>query len=92
MKLNFENTFANELKDFYASSKANNSPSPSLIKFNLELAKDLGSEWLKLDSDEGLSIFSGNTFPMVQGLFLRHIQDISLEVFLLYLVMVGLFC
>ena len=63
MKLNFENTFANELKDFYASSKANNSPSPSLIKFNLELAKDLGSEWLKLDSDEGLSIFSGNTVP-----------------------------
>ena len=56
-------TATNELKDFYASSKANNSPSPSLIKFNLELAKDLGSEWLKLDSDEGLSIFSGNTVP-----------------------------
>ena len=63
MKLNFENTFANELKDFYESSKANNSPSPSLIKFNLELAKDLGSDWLKLDSDEGLSFFSGNTVP-----------------------------
>ncbi len=63
MKLNFENTFANELKDFYESSKANNSPSPSLIKFNLELAKDLGSDWLKLDSDEGLSVFSGNTVP-----------------------------
>ena len=63
MELNFDNSFAKELKDFYEFTKADKSTSPKLIKFNESLAKELGPEWEKLKSDYGLLIFSGNDSP-----------------------------
>ncbi|MBN44296.1 MAG: hypothetical protein CML94_02165 [Rhodobiaceae bacterium] len=63
MELNFENSFAKELKDFYEFTKADKSTSPKLIKFNESLAKELGPEWENLKSDYGLLIFSGNVVP-----------------------------
>ena len=63
MELNFDNSFAKELKDFYEFTKADKSTSPKLIKFNDSLAKRLGPEWEKLKSDSGLLIFSGNEAP-----------------------------
>ena len=63
MELNFDNSFANELKDFYEFTKADKSTSPKLIKFNESLAMELGPEWEKLKSDYGLLIFSGNEVP-----------------------------
>ena len=63
MELNFDNSFAKELKDFYEFTKADKSTSPKLIKFNDSLAKKLGPEWEKLKSDNGLLIFSGNKVP-----------------------------
>ena len=63
MELNFDNSFAKELKDFYEFTKADKSTSPKLIKFNDSLAKKLGPEWEKLKSDNGLLIFSGNEVP-----------------------------
>ena len=63
MELNFDNSFANELKDFYEFTKADKSTSPKLIKFNESLARELGPEWEKLKSDYGLLIFSGNEVP-----------------------------
>jgi len=63
LELNFENSFAKELKDFYEFTKADKSTSPKLIKFNESLAKELGPEWENLKSDYGLLIFSGNVVP-----------------------------
>ena len=63
MELNFDNSFAKELKDFYEFTKADKSTSPKLIKFNESLAKKLGPEWEKLKSNNGLLIFSGNEVP-----------------------------
>ena len=63
MELNFDNSFAKELKDFYEFTKADKSNSPKLIKFNDSLAEKLGPEWVKLKSDNGLLIFSGNEVP-----------------------------
>ena len=63
MELNFDNSFAKELKDFYEFTKADKSTSPKLIKFNDSLARELGPEWEKLKSDYGLLIFSGNEVP-----------------------------
>ena len=63
MELNFDNSFAKELKDFYEFTKADKSTSPKLIKFNDSLAKKLGPEWGKLKSNYGLLIFSGNELP-----------------------------
>ena len=63
MELSFDNSFANELKDFYEFTKADKSTSPKLIKFNESLAKELGPEWENLKSDYGLLIFSGNEVP-----------------------------
>ena len=63
MELNFDNSFAKELKDFYEFTKADKSSSPKLIKFNDSLAKELGPEWENLKSDYGLLIFSGNEVP-----------------------------
>jgi uncharacterized protein YdiU (UPF0061 family) len=63
LELNFDNSFANELKDFYEFTKADKSTSPRFIKFNESLARELGPAWEKLKSDSGLLIFSGNQIP-----------------------------
>ena len=63
MELNFDNSFAKELKDFYEFTRAEKSTSPKMIKFNDSLAKELGPKWEQLTLDNGLLIFSGNEIP-----------------------------
>ncbi len=60
MKIQFDNSYARLPEDFY--SKTNPSPvkSPELIKFNTELAKELGLTGVNPDSLEALNVFSGN--------------------------------
>jgi serine/tyrosine/threonine adenylyltransferase len=59
----FDNTFARELEGFYAPWKAEQVAQPSLVKFNRELADELGLDADALDSEEGAKIFSGNQAP-----------------------------
>jgi hypothetical protein len=45
----FDNTYARELDGFYVNWKATQVRSPSLVKFNRELAEELGSTADALD-------------------------------------------
>src|SRR5438128_3931539 len=56
----FDNTFARELEGFYVPWKAAQVARPSLVKFNRELAEELGLDADALDSAEGARIFAGN--------------------------------
>src|SRR5947208_1052887 len=59
----FDNTYARELEGLYVSSKAAQVARPRLVKFNRELAEELGLDASALDSDEGARIFAGNETP-----------------------------
>jgi uncharacterized protein YdiU (UPF0061 family) len=59
----FDNTYARELEGFYVPWKAAQVARPSLVKFNRELAQELGLETDALDSEEGARIFAGNETP-----------------------------
>jgi serine/tyrosine/threonine adenylyltransferase len=59
----FENTFARELEGFYVPWKGTQVAQPTLVKFNRELAKELGLNADALDSEEGARIFAGNEIP-----------------------------
>src|SRR5262245_46143686 len=59
----FDNTFARELEGFYVPWKAAQVAQPTLVKFNRELAKELGLDADALDSEEGARIFAGNETP-----------------------------
>ena len=59
----FDNTFARELEGFYVPWKAVQVARPSLVKFNRELAEELGLDADALDSEEGAKIFAGNQAP-----------------------------
>ena len=59
----FDNTYARELEGFYVSWNAAQVAEPRLVKFNRELAKELGLDVAALDSPEGARIFSGNVTP-----------------------------
>ena len=59
----FDNTFARELDGFYVPWKAVQVARPSLVKFNRELAEELGLDADALDSEEGAKIFAGNQAP-----------------------------
>jgi serine/tyrosine/threonine adenylyltransferase len=60
---NFDNTYARELEGFYVPWKATEVAQPKLVKFNRELAEELGINAVALDSDEGARIFAGNEIP-----------------------------
>jgi serine/tyrosine/threonine adenylyltransferase len=59
----FDNTYARELEGFYVAWKAAQVARPSLVKFNRELAEELGLDADALDSAEGARIFAGNEIP-----------------------------
>src|SRR5918995_5761219 len=59
----FDNTYARELEGFYVPWKAAQVARPRLVKFNRELAEELGLDADVLDSDEGARIFAGNESP-----------------------------
>jgi len=59
----FDNTYARELDGFYVNWKATQVRSPRLVKFNRELAEELGLDGDALDSDRGARIFAGNAQP-----------------------------
>ncbi|MCH9687644.1 MAG: YdiU family protein [Deltaproteobacteria bacterium] len=57
----FDNTYANSLDGFYLPASAAGFPDPTLIKFNTELAQELGLDPSTLAGEHGAAIFSGNT-------------------------------
>src|ERR1700752_72285 len=59
----FDNSYARELDGFYVTWKAAQVAQPRLVKFNRELAEELGLDAVALDSDEGARIFAGNEIP-----------------------------
>src|SRR5947199_10613543 len=59
----FDNTYARELEGSYVTWKAGPVSRPRLVKFNRELAEELGLDADALDSEEGASIFAGNETP-----------------------------
>ena len=59
----FDNTYARELEGFYVPWKATRVVQPTLVKFNRELAEELGLDADALDSQEGAKIFAGNETP-----------------------------
>jgi serine/tyrosine/threonine adenylyltransferase len=59
----FDNTYARELEGFYVPWKAAQVARPRMIKFNRQLAEELGLDVDALDSDEGARIFAGNEIP-----------------------------
>ena len=59
----FDNTYARELEGLYVSWHAAQVAEPRLVKFNRELAEELGLDAAALDSSEGARIFSGNATP-----------------------------
>jgi serine/tyrosine/threonine adenylyltransferase len=59
----FDNTYARELEGFYVPWKAAQVARPRMIKFNHQLAEELGLDADALDSDAGARIFAGNETP-----------------------------
>ncbi|HXV78615.1 MAG TPA: YdiU family protein [Candidatus Binatia bacterium] len=59
----FDNTYARELEGFYVPWKATQVAQPSLVRFNRELAQELGLDADVLDSEKGARIFAGNEIP-----------------------------
>src|SRR6266481_3676344 len=59
----FDNTYARELEGFYVIWKAAQVAQPRLVKFNRELAEELGLDVGALDSEECARIFSGTETP-----------------------------
>ena len=59
----FDNTYSRELEGFYVPWKAAQVAQPRLVKFNRDLAEELGLDADALDSEEGARIFAGNEPP-----------------------------
>jgi len=59
----FDNTYARELDGFYVPWKAAQVAQPRMVKFNRELAEELGLDADALDAEEGARIFAGNETP-----------------------------
>jgi uncharacterized protein YdiU (UPF0061 family) len=62
-RFTFDNSFARELEGFYVPWKAAQVSRPSLVKFNRELAEELGLDVDALDPGESAKIFAGNEAP-----------------------------
>lgn len=59
----FDNTYARELEGFYVPWKGAEVPAPIMIRFNHELAVELGLDADALESEAGAAIFAGHTAP-----------------------------
>ena len=62
-QFNFLNSYADNLIGLYKESKSDSVPSPKMLLFNYELAEELNLDPFTFNSDDGLSIFSGNKIP-----------------------------
>src|SRR5215468_5286624 len=62
-RFGFDNSYARELEGFYVPWKATQVAQPTLVKFNRELAEELGLDADALQSQEGARIFAGNETP-----------------------------
>lgn len=60
MSIPFDNTYARLPDRFFASQKPSSAPNPALLRLNHDLATrlDLDSDWL--ESEDGVSVLSGN--------------------------------
>ena len=56
----FTNSYVKLGEEFYVKTKPTPVRKPSLIKFNDELAKELGLDVKQLSSEQGINIFAGN--------------------------------
>jgi uncharacterized protein YdiU (UPF0061 family) len=63
VEFGFDNSFARELEGFYVMSDAAQVPEPCLLKFNRELAIELGLNTEALETHLGAEIFAGNRVP-----------------------------
>ncbi|MBM4298279.1 MAG: hypothetical protein FJ143_11120, partial [Deltaproteobacteria bacterium] len=59
----FDNTFARELEGFYVSWQATQVARPELVRFNHDLAQELGLDGAALASEFGARVFAGNETP-----------------------------
>lgn len=59
----FDNTFARELEGFYVPWQATQVTRPELVRFNHDLAADLGLDGAAFASGAGAKIFAGNETP-----------------------------
>ena len=62
-QLQFDNTYATELEGLYAPSQGDEVPDPEFVKFNRELAIDLGIEPEALESPDGAALLAGSRLP-----------------------------
>ena len=62
-RIAFDNSYARELEGFYVPWKGAEVPEPRMIRFNHELATELGLDAAALDSDAGAAILAGHTAP-----------------------------
>lgn len=60
---NFDNSYARDLEGFYVPWKGAEVPAPRMVRFNRELAGQLGLDADALDTDAGAAIFAGHASP-----------------------------
>lgn len=63
IQFNWDNTFAQQLPDFYLSCAPAVAPDPVLLRFNSRLAQELGLNAEHLEPSLAAKIFSGNALP-----------------------------
>jgi uncharacterized protein YdiU (UPF0061 family) len=61
--LDFVNTYAALPDRFYARVHPSGAPSPRLIAYNRDLARELGPSWEAVDDATAAAVFSGNQVP-----------------------------
>ena len=67
--IDFQNTFARDLKGLYRESSSSKYPSSEILLLNDSLASELGIKLKNLHSKDGVDIFSGNK---------KHLNSITL--------------
>ena len=60
----FDNSYAVQMEGFYVPWEGAKAPSPSIIQFNDELAKELDLSPDDLNSEQGAAFFAGNEMPV----------------------------
>lgn len=61
--ISFDNSYAEQMEGFYVAWEGAKVPTPEIIQFNDELAKELGLAVAELNSKEGAEFFAGNEMP-----------------------------
>jgi len=62
--LNFDNSYAQQLSDFYVAGVGDKAPAPRLVKLNRSLAEVLSLDLDNLSSEELAAMLSGGTTPV----------------------------